>query len=132
MIVCSPKSPPFADNGTNAESSRSHSILRLQLKSQSSGRVVVGTLNLVDLAGSETHRPEYIVIKSNQDKTQTMEARKAECKAINQSLLSLGNVINDLAKGLPVTPRLGVSFHCSCCCSLLCVRSCRRTTAHQT
>lgn len=74
----------------NAESSRSHSILSINVKqkNESSGRIKSGRLFLVDLAGSE---------KVN--KTGATGMRLEEAKNINSSLTTLGMVINALCDG---------------------------------
>lgn len=79
----------------NAESSRSHSILSIQInqKIQTTGRHRRGKLFLVDLAGSE-----------KVSKTGAKGARLEEAKSINKSLTTLGMVINALCDGLPHVP----------------------------
>lgn len=74
----------------NAESSRSHSILSINVKqkNEASGRIKNGRLFLVDLAGSE---------KVN--KTGATGMRLEEAKNINSSLTTLGMVINALCDG---------------------------------
>ena len=74
----------------NAESSRSHSILSINVKqkNESTGRVKNGRLFLVDLAGSEKI-----------SKTGATGMRLEEAKKINSSLTTLGMVINALCDG---------------------------------
>lgn len=76
----------------NHRSSRSHSVLILEIaRTQSTkqgGKVVRSRVVLVDLAGSE-----------RQEKTGATGERFEEAKSINQSLLSLGNVITTLSEG---------------------------------
>jgi hypothetical protein len=74
----------------NAESSRSHSITTISIVQERAGSdhgSMNGRLRLVDLAGSE-----------QAESTGTDSDRLAEAKEINTSLLSLGNVVNALAK----------------------------------
>lgn len=74
----------------NAESSRSHSILSINVtqNDKNSGRIKRGNLFLVDLAGSE-----------KVSKTGAKGARLEEAKNINSSLTTLGMVINSLCEG---------------------------------
>ena len=74
----------------NAESSRSHSILSINVKqkNEATGRVKNGRLFLVDLAGSEKI-----------SKTGATGMRLEEAKKINSSLTTLGMVINALCDG---------------------------------
>ncbi|TPX48063.1 hypothetical protein SeLEV6574_g02259 [Synchytrium endobioticum] len=76
-----------ASTGMNSESSRSHSIFRLQISQRNlaDGSAKTGKLYLVDLAGSEQ-------VKKSGATGQTLE----EAKKINKSLSSLGVVINAL------------------------------------
>lgn len=81
-----------AETLLNDKSSRSHSIFVISIhtrETKSSGEDVikVGKLNLVDLAGSEN------VSRSGSDRR---EERQRETGSINQSLLTLGRVINAL------------------------------------
>lgn len=76
----------------NATSSRSHSIFSITVhvkETSSTGEdlLKVGKLNLVDLAGSE-----------NIGRSGAVETRAREAGMINQSLLTLGRVINSLVK----------------------------------
>ncbi|MEN2497290.1 MAG: Kinesin-related protein 11 [Marteilia pararefringens] len=77
----------------NRESSRSHSVFIMSIFMQESGIentgiVKCGKLNLVDLAGSE-----------NISKSGVTDKQKREASNINQSLLTLGRVINMLSTG---------------------------------
>eukprot|EP01083_Nonionella_stella_P137928 419654_1 len=76
---------------SNAKSSRSHTIFRITIQSQSTNnkrsKTLRSVLNLVDLAGSESNTHIY-----NENKTQVKEA-----KYINQSLLCLQRVILSLS-----------------------------------
>lgn len=76
-----------ARTNQNAQSSRSHSIfvLRVTQRNTQTNVIRVGKLYLVDLAGSERLK------RSKVDGVNLMETRN-----INQSLSSLGNVINAL------------------------------------
>ena len=83
-----------ASTKLNSISSRSHAIFMLiieQMKLEGNNEdykhVKVGKLNLVDLAGSERARI-----------TGATGVRLEECKKINQSLSSLGNVISALTE----------------------------------
>lgn len=82
----------------NDLSSRSHSVftITLHIKEVSSGgdeRVRIGKLNLVDLAGSE-----------NINRSGAEGKRAREAGMINQSLLTLGRVINALVEKSPHIP----------------------------
>ena len=74
----------------NDASSRSHLVISILMESvnRETGNVVSGKLSLVDLAGSER------VAKTGANAQQLKEAT-----SINQSLTSLGNVINGLVQG---------------------------------
>lgn len=74
----------------NADSSRSHSILSIQIgqKNEKTGRNLKGKLFLVDLAGSEKI-----------SKTGATGQTKKEAIGINVSLTTLGMVINALCDG---------------------------------
>lgn len=77
----------------NAQSSRSHAVFTIYVKSQSTGDIEglskkVSKFHLIDLAGSE-----------RADRTGASGSRLKEGAAINQSLSALGNVINALTKG---------------------------------
>jgi kinesin family protein 3/17 len=84
-----------ASTKLNSISSRSHAIFMIiieQMKLEKNNEqdykhVMVGKLNLVDLAGSERARI-----------TGATGVRLEECKKINQSLSSLGNVISALTE----------------------------------
>ena len=71
----------------NAESSRSHSIflISIQQRNTETGAQKTGNLYLVDLAGSE-----------NIGRSGAVDKRAKEAGMINQSLLTLGRVINAL------------------------------------
>ncbi|VDD88474.1 unnamed protein product, partial [Enterobius vermicularis] len=79
-----------AETAMNAESSRSHAILTLTVKTtSSSGGITVhkhSRLNLVDLAGSE-----------RQKDAMSSGERLKEASSINRSLLMLGRVIRALS-----------------------------------
>ena len=79
----------------NAESSRSHSILSIQVNqhNSSTGRQRKGKIFLVDLAGSEKI-----------SKTGAKGVRLEEAKNINKSLTALGMVINALCDGSSHVP----------------------------
>lgn len=93
----------------NAESSRSHSIfvLGIHQRNVETGTQKSGNLYLVDLAGSEkvrpTHRGCRLVLSGcgveQVGKTGATGQVLEEAKKINQSLSSLGNVINSLTDG---------------------------------
>ena len=76
----------------NRESSRSHAVFLLTLKSTevnmttNTKRCIVSKFSLVDLAGSERHKD-----------TNTTGDRLKEASQINKSLSTLGNVIKSLA-----------------------------------
>ena len=76
-----------ASTNMNATSSRAHTIISIQLKVKRDGKPLRdSTINLVDLAGSERSKATGA----------TGDRLKEGCK-INQSLSTLGNVINALA-----------------------------------
>ncbi|KAK7233043.1 microtubule motor protein [Aureococcus anophagefferens] len=79
----------------NAESSRSHLIVTLVLKSTNhrSGHVVCGKLTLVDLAGSE-----------RVEKSGVAGDKLKEAMSINKSLSAIGDVINALSSGQKHVP----------------------------
>ena len=72
----------------NELSSRSHTVFRINIRSEDQGKIKISQLNLVDLAGSE-----------GASKTQAEGIRLREGKNINKSLLALSNVINKLSQG---------------------------------
>ncbi|KAF7316051.1 Kinesin-like protein [Mycena indigotica] len=72
----------------NDQSSRSHAVLTLNLKTREGNMLREGKINLVDLAGSE-----------NNKQTGNDQARMAESKAINTSLSTLGMVVHALNTG---------------------------------
>lgn len=77
-----------AATGMNAESSRSHCIFSLEIKTTTDeGSVKEGRLYFIDLAGSE-----------RVSKTGATGILLEEAKAINSSLTALGNVIGQLSK----------------------------------
>jgi kinesin family member 11 len=92
-----------AETKLNMASSRSHSIFTLSTHIKESSPdgdnlVKVGKLNLVDLAGSE-----------NVSRSGARDSRLREAGNINQSLLTLGRVINALVEGSAHVPyRCGV------------------------
>ena len=76
----------------NAQSSRSHAVFTIYVKSQKKGGVEgltkkISKFHLIDLAGSE-----------RADRTGASGSRLKEGAMINQSLSALGNVINALTK----------------------------------
>ena len=76
----------------NAQSSRSHAVFTIYVKSQKKGDVEgltkkISKFHLIDLAGSE-----------RADRTGASGSRLKEGAMINQSLSALGNVINALTK----------------------------------
>lgn len=82
-----------AETRLNAASSRSHSIFTLctHIKEEAANGddlIKLGKLNLVDLAGSE-----------NVSRSGARDVRAREAGNINQSLLTLGRVINALVDG---------------------------------
>ncbi|KAI9065177.1 kinesin-domain-containing protein [Trametes sanguinea] len=82
----------------NDHSSRSHSVFSITVHSTAAsatgdGLLRVGKLNLVDLAGSE-----------NIGRSGAENKRAREAGMINQSLLTLGRVINALVDGSPHVP----------------------------
>ncbi|KAJ7060902.1 kinesin-like protein [Mycena amicta] len=72
----------------NDQSSRSHAVLTLNLRTREGSVVREGKINLVDLAGSE-----------NNKQTGNDQSRMAESKAINKSLSTLGMVVHALNTG---------------------------------
>lgn len=83
-----------AETLLNEQSSRSHSIFVISIttketKSTGEDVIKIGKLNLVDLAGSEN------VSRAGSNRT---EERQRETGNINQSLLTLGRVINALVE----------------------------------
>ncbi|XP_059636813.1 kinesin-like protein KIN-7N isoform X2 [Cornus florida] len=90
----------FGETNMNIQSSRSHTIFRMEIESKqrdtsscsdysiSDDAIRVSVLNLVDLAGSER------IAKTGAD-----GVRLKEGKHINKSLMVLGNVINKLSEG---------------------------------
>ncbi|GME77505.1 unnamed protein product [Ambrosiozyma monospora] len=78
-----------ASTNMNTRSSRSHSIFIISLmKKEKNGEYTFSRMNLVDLAGSED------IIRSG-----ATDQRAKEAGSINQSLLTLGKVINSLVDG---------------------------------
>ncbi|KAL3235263.1 Kinesin-like protein CIN8 [Nakaseomyces bracarensis] len=81
------KQRQVASTKMNDFSSRSHSIFTITLYKEREGELFrVSKMNLVDLAGSE-----------NISRSGAMNQRAKEAGSINQSLLTLGRVINSLA-----------------------------------
>jgi kinesin family member 11 len=89
-----------AETQLNSRSSRSHSIFTIMIHMKETGIdgediIRLGKLNLVDLAGSENIK---------RSGAQSHVNRKREAGNINQSLLTLGRVINALTEGQPHVP----------------------------
>jgi kinesin family member 11 len=87
-----------AETKLNMASSRSHSIFTLsthikETAADGNDLIKVGKLNLVDLAGSE-----------NVSRSGARDSRLREAGNINQSLLTLGRVINALVEGSAHVP----------------------------
>lgn len=87
-----------ASTNCNDQSSRSHSIFTItvtlkEVSSKGEDLIKVGKLNLVDLAGSE-----------NVGRSGAVMVRAREAGMINQSLLTLGRVINALVEKSPHVP----------------------------
>ena len=88
----------------NAYSSRSHTILQIQITRKPISDVVLpkyalikrAKLNIIDLAGSETMKRNKI--------SKFTDQRIAELTSINQSLSCLGNCIRALEKGSAHVP----------------------------
>lgn len=83
----------------NEESSRGHAIFILTVMKIDSKRseATIGQLYLVDLAGSE--RVSKTTMNWEKSRPSDDELRIQEAKKINQSLFTLGVVINALATG---------------------------------
>lgn len=116
-----------ASTKCNDTSSRSHSICTLTIYSRSPAasstrsnpddeEYRVGKLTLVDLAGSESI-----------DRSGANQKRAREAGMINESLLTLGRVINALVEGslhvpyryvIPILYSSSFLFRCCCCWSL--------------
>ncbi|SPJ08600.1 kinesin-5 [Plasmodium sp. DRC-Itaito] len=100
-IICSAiKKRRTAETAYNKKSSRSHSIFTITLiikdiNSVGESITKIGKLNLVDLAGSEN------ALKSSYG---SLKIRQQECCNINQSLLTLGRVINSLIENSSYIP----------------------------
>ncbi|KEG02948.1 kinesin family member 11 [Plasmodium vinckei vinckei] len=100
-IICSAiKKRRTAETSYNKKSSRSHSIFTItlimkDLNSEGESITKIGKLNLVDLAGSEN------ALKSSYG---NIKIRQQECCNINQSLLTLGRVINALIENSSYIP----------------------------
>ena len=79
----------------NAESSRSHSVFSILIKSTNTQtkRSTIGKLSFIDLAGSE-----------RAGKTGATGTRLKEAQKINQSLTALGDVISALSKNEKFIP----------------------------
>lgn len=80
----------IAETKLNENSSRSHTVFRINIQSKRKGdetNIRLAQLNLVDLAGSE-----------GASRTQTDGLRLREGSNINRSLLALSNVINRLSQ----------------------------------
>ena len=79
----------IAETKLNEQSSRSHTVFRINISSklkEDESKIRMSQLNLVDLAGSE-----------GASKTQSDGLRLREGSNINRSLLALSNVINRLS-----------------------------------
>lgn len=88
----------IASTKCNDQSSRSHSIFSItvhvkEVSNKGEDLLKVGKLNLVDLAGSE-----------NVGRSGAKDGRAREAGMINQSLLTLGRVINALVEKSPHVP----------------------------
>ncbi|ETW63498.1 hypothetical protein PFMC_00557 [Plasmodium falciparum CAMP/Malaysia] len=100
-IICSAiKKRRTAETAYNKKSSRSHSIFTITLIIKDINNVgesitKIGKLNLVDLAGSEN------ALKSSYG---SLKIRQQESCNINQSLLTLGRVINSLIENSSYIP----------------------------
>ncbi|ETB60416.1 hypothetical protein YYC_02701 [Plasmodium yoelii 17X] len=100
-IICSAiKKRRTAETAYNKKSSRSHSIFTItlimkDLNNEGESITKIGKLNLVDLAGSEN------ALKSSYG---NIKIRQQECCNINQSLLTLGRVINALIENSSYIP----------------------------
>ncbi|CRG99780.1 kinesin-5, putative [Plasmodium relictum] len=100
-IVCSAiKKRRTAETSYNKKSSRSHSIFTItlimkDLNNEGESITKIGKLNLVDLAGSEN------ALKSSFG---NLKIRQQESCNINQSLLTLGRVINALIENSSYIP----------------------------
>lgn len=80
----------IAETKLNEQSSRSHTVFRINVQSKPIGdesKLRLSQLNLVDLAGSE-----------GASRTETQGIRLREGSNINRSLLALSNVINRLSQ----------------------------------
>jgi hypothetical protein len=82
------KNRAMASTNMNDRSSRSHTILGVQLQVEHAGVVRLSKINLVDLAGSERYKTHQMA--------QFSEQRIKELTSINQSLSALGNCISAL------------------------------------
>jgi kinesin family protein 22 len=71
----------------NEESSRSHFILQLTIKTRTEDKILVSKVHLIDLAGSEDNK-----------RTGNSGARMNESCSINKSLFVLGQVVEGLNK----------------------------------
>lgn len=92
------KKRQIASTNFNDKSSRSHSIFTItihlkEVNSKGEDIVKIGKMNLVDLAGSE-----------NIGRSGAMNGKAREAGMINQSLLTLGRVINALVDKSPHIP----------------------------
>ncbi|EDL44810.1 kinesin-like motor protein [Plasmodium vivax India VII] len=100
-LICSAiKKRRTAETSYNKKSSRSHSIFAItlimkDLNSDGESITKIGKLNLVDLAGSEN------ALKSSYG---NLKIRQQESCNINQSLLTLGRVINALIENSSYIP----------------------------
>lgn len=81
------KSRAEAETESNAHSSRSHFLFKVEIRGEKDDSEVFGVLNMIDLAGSERLK-----------KSKVCGERLKETKAINKSLSALGTVIQALVK----------------------------------
>eukprot|EP00927_Polykrikos_kofoidii_P037166 TRINITY_DN31342_c0_g1_i1.p1 TRINITY_DN31342_c0_g1~~TRINITY_DN31342_c0_g1_i1.p1 ORF type:complete len:1855 (-),score=450.94 TRINITY_DN31342_c0_g1_i1:81-5147(-) len=94
VFRCGQSNRAVSATGMNELSSRSHSIFMLRAERIDGGRPGGGKLCLVDLAGSECLKKSFLTGK---DVGAANAEIAEEAKAINQSLTTLGLVVNRLA-----------------------------------
>jgi hypothetical protein len=96
------ESASVAQTAMNDRSSRAHTIITFKLRSSESGTEHYANIKIVDLAGSEKlSATENVAQNPVRGKTGT----RKEGIAINQSLLSLGNMIQSAQTGDPLKIR---------------------------